>query len=348
LIALDSFADKVLRWYEQHGRKDLPWQKNSSAYKTWVSEVMLQQTQVITVIPYYDRFIARFPTVKQLASADVDAVLEYWAGLGYYTRARNLHKAAQQMCSRHDSQVPDDLDELCALSGIGRSTAGAILSLAYDQAQPILDGNVKRVLARYHAVKGWTGKAAVSKQLWALAEQHLPEVQNARYTQAMMDLGAIVCTRRNPSCESCPLASKCLGLAEGEPCYYPEPKPKKVIPHRMAYFLYLQDEEGQLLLEKRPPTGIWGGLWCLPQFETQDELALWLKNHIGAAQFLNKLPSVMHVFSHFKLQMIPLHYKTTTKSHGVMEANQFLWYNKLVKLQGGLPAPINTLIKDTK
>lgn len=343
-----SFADRILEWYDLHGRKDLPWQQNPSAYKTWISEVMLQQTQVATVIPYYKRFIASFPSVRVLAEADIDKILEHWAGLGYYSRARNLHKAAQQMASLHDYCVPDDLADLCALAGIGRSTAGAILSLAYGQSQPILDGNVKRVLARYHAVSGWSGKSQVSKQLWALAEQHLPSTQNTSYTQAMMDLGATLCTRTRPRCDECPLNHDCRGLEEGEPCRYPESKPKKLIPNKTAYFLYLVDEKQQLLLAKRPPTGIWGGLWCLPQFDSESQLRQWLSTQLGEVEYIKQMAIISHTFSHFKLQMIPLYFKTTTKSHGIMEANHFLWYNRGTQLQGGLPAPINTLIKDTK
>ncbi|MCK5725791.1 MAG: A/G-specific adenine glycosylase [Thiotrichaceae bacterium] len=338
-----AFAERVLQWFEHNGRKNLPWQQQPSAYKTWVSEIMLQQTQVATVIPYYTRFIDRFPSVQVLADAEIDAILEHWAGLGYYTRARNLHKAAQQVRDNHDSQVPETLDDLCGLSGIGRSTAGAILSLAYGQSQAILDGNVKRVLSRYHAVEGWSGKAAVSKVLWLLAEQHLPDFYPAEYTQAMMDLGATVCTRTKPACDHCPLMADCRGLASGDPCRYPEKKPKKVIPNKTAYFLYLQNEDGQLLLEKRPPTGIWGGLWCLPQFDTQGALELWLDEHALESGYIKQMETISHTFSHFKLAMIPLCFRTTM-SHRVMEDNRFLWYNVNTTLQGGLPAPINKLI----
>ncbi len=284
-----TFQQNVLRWFDQHGRKDLPWQQNPTPYRVWVSEIMLQQTQVKTVIPYYGKFMASFPTLKSLADASTDEVLAHWSGLGYYARARNLHKAAQLAMAQSETasaqspkrqlprgqlpegQLPDTLESLMALPGIGRSTAGAILSLALKQPHPILDGNVKRVLARHFAVDGWPGKTAVLNELWQLSETYTPSAgqktvrDTHKFNQAMMDLGAMICTRTKPQCHSCPLMESCKGYQSGKPENYPGKKPPKTTPVKTTVMLVLRNPAGDILLYQRPAKGIWGGLWSLPE-----------------------------------------------------------------------------------
>ena len=263
--APDSLAGALLAWFDRHGRHDLPWQAQPTPYSVWVSEIMLQQTQVATVIPYYERFLQRFPTLPELAAAALDDVLAQWAGLGYYARARNLHRAARLVAERFAGELPTTLDELIALPGIGRSTAGAILSLSQGQRHAILDGNVKRVLARYHAVEGWPGLPAVQAELWRLAEAHTPQARVAAYTQAIMDLGATLCMRARPACTVCPLAADCAACRTGTQAKYPGARPKRARPQRRAAAVVVLDEAGGVLLERRPERGVWGGLYCLPE-----------------------------------------------------------------------------------
>ena len=260
-----QFSTQVVTWYHHQGRKHLPWQQNKTPYSVWVSEIMLQQTQVKTVIPYYQRFMASFPTISSLANADEDNVLHHWTGLGYYARARNLHKAAQLIDSEHNGLFPEDIAQVIALPGIGRSTAGAILSLSLNQHHPILDGNVKRVLARNYLVEGYTGLAKFDKTLWPLSETLTPATDTGFYTQAMMDLGATVCTRSKPTCEICPVKTSCLAMASSQQADFPQKKPKKKIPERNTIMVIPRittTTSDSVLMEKRPPTGIWGGLWC--------------------------------------------------------------------------------------
>lgn len=348
-----AFSDKVLNWFDEHGRKDLPWQHEINPYRVWVSEIMLQQTQVKTVIPYYQRFMASFPDVDTLASATQDEVLKHWSGLGYYARGRNLHKAAQRVCEQFNGRFPDNLEDLQNLPGIGRSTAAAILSIAHNQPQAILDGNVKRVLARCFAVEGWPGKAAVLKQLWALAEKLTPTSRNGAYTQAIMDLGATVCTRSKPFCKSCPLSADCMAFAKGRMTNYPASKPKKTLPQKQTVMLLVQNCNKEVLMLKRPPAGIWGGLWCFPQFENNREANDWLlEQHRVELQQATKLDTIHHVFSHFKLEIKP--YLVLNSDHpsplksseklSVMEATELLWYNLNTELNGGLATPVKTLL----
>lgn len=342
-----TFANKVLNWFDRHGRKDLPWQQNPSPYRVWVSEIMLQQTQVATVIPYYELFLGAFPDVVSLANADEDTVLKHWAGLGYYSRARNLHAAAQQIRDEFDGELPDDLEQLCSLKGIGRSTAGAILSLAYHQRQAILDGNVKRVLTRYHAIEGWTGKSDILKQLWSLAEQHLPTQRNANYTQAMMDLGATLCTRSKPACLLCPLHNDCTAHIQGNPADYPTPKPRKTIPEKDCVMLMIMNNDA-VMLQKQPSPGIWGGLWSLPQFADKQSAEDWFaKRYTETLEIEKHLPEFSHTFSHFRLHVKPLLVEQPAQAKGIMEADDILWYNKATEFTGGLPAPILKLLKRT-
>lgn len=344
---MTDFSQKVLNWFDHHGRKNLPWQQNITPYRVWLSEIMLQQTQVKTVIPYFQRFTYEFADVTALANAHEDQVLKLWSGLGYYARARNLHKAAQIVRDEYQGIFPNSLEGLQDLPGIGRSTAGAILSIAHQQSHAILDGNVKRVLTRYHAVDGWTGKAAVLKRLWDLAEQHLPNTNSRSrdYTQAMMDLGATVCTRSKPACSTCPLSANCLAFAQGNMTDYPTPKKKQSLPERQTWMLLLSTPQQEVLLQKRPSPGIWGGLWCFPQFDAENELKSWLLEQDINTDAGMQLESFSHTFSHFRLQIHPLIVQSQTPLfEGVMEDEQSLWYNVNTEFEGGLAAPVQKLL----
>lgn len=302
-----TFADRLLAWFDVHGRSNLPWQSPRSAYRVWLSEVMLQQTQVATVIPYFERFVARFPDFATLAAADIDEVLALWAGLGYYARGRNLHAAAKQVVSLHRGEMPNDLEAVQALPGVGRSTAAAILAQAYGARHAILDGNVKRVLARHAAIAGWPGAPKVADRLWAISEQKLPITRLADYTQAIMDLGATLCTARAPACARCPVAADCAAHRENRIGEFPSPKPAKARPYRRATLLLVEDDHGEVLIERRPPTGIWGGLWSLPvaaEGESADAL-LWQRHGIRIEP-IDTLPAFRHAFTHFELELTPL------------------------------------------
>ncbi|MCL4167499.1 UNVERIFIED_CONTAM: hypothetical protein GTU68_038599, partial [Idotea baltica] len=302
-----SFSNKVLTWFDDHGRKNLPWQKDINAYRVWVSEIMLQQTQVKTVIPYFEKFMQSFPTVEHLANAEQDEVLKHWSGLGYYARARNMHAAAKMVCDDFAGNFPTDIESIQTLKGIGRSTGAAILSIANNKPEPILDGNVKRVLSRIFAVEGWSGKSDVLKKLWLLAEETTPKTRNADYTQAIMDLGATLCTRSKPRCEDCPLRADCIANADSSQADFPAKKPKKVIPEKQAIMLLLKNKKQEIMMLKRPPVGIWGGLWCFPQFDTETDAQQWLTDYSG--NDINdgiKQTILSHTFSHFKLHIQPL------------------------------------------
>lgn len=345
---MDRFAEQLLTWYDRHGRKDLPWQRERTAYRVWVSEIMLQQTQVATVIPYYERFMARFPTVEALAAAELDEVLGLWGGLGYYSRARNLHAAARRIRDEHAGVVPEGIEALIALPGIGRSTAGAILAQALGQRHPILDGNVKRVLTRYHAVDGWPGTAPVERRLWQLADRHTPHECLPDYTQAIMDLGATVCTRSRPRCEHCPLAAGCIARARGEQGRFPEPRPRKALPVRAARLLVVRDERGEVMLERRPPAGIWGGLWSLPECPADADVIDWCRERLGVQPHsVTAGEPFRHTFSHFHLDITPIHVVVGVATGGVMEPGARVWYKPDSFVQLGLPAPIRRLLEQT-
>ncbi|MEX1058580.1 MAG: A/G-specific adenine glycosylase [Natronospirillum sp.] len=301
------FQCQVLNWFALHGRTHLPWQQNRTPYRVWVSEIMLQQTQVTTVIPYFDRFMTRFPSVEALAVAPQDDVLHLWTGLGYYARARNLHRCAQQVVKEHNGQFPTTVEALSTLPGIGRSTAGAIVSMALQQPAAILDGNVKRVLARFHAVSGWPGKTDVARRLWTIAEHYTAQERPQDYTQAMMDLGATLCTRSKPKCQECPLASACEGYQQGHPTHYPASKPKVEKPVKQAWFLLLQLPDQRCLLAPRPDTGLWGGLYCFPEFTSRRALDYWLLEHGLTGTLADQWPAFRHTFSHFHLDIHPVH-----------------------------------------
>lgn len=341
---LPPLAERVLAWFQVYGRKDLPWQHNPTPYRVWVSEIMLQQTQVTTVIPYYERFMQSFPDVLTLANADDDQVLKHWQGLGYYTRARNLHKAARIIRDQYQGQFPTMIEAVEALPGIGRSTAGAILSLSMGQKHPILDGNVKRVLARYHALEGWSGTPANQKKLWAYAELHVPDHANAAYTQAMMDMGATLCTRSKPLCLMCPLHEDCAALKTGRPQDYPAPKPAKELPHKILWIAIVLNAQGEILLHKRPPTGIWGGLWSCPEFVSYEDLKDWA-NTLGANESDRKLPDFEHGFSHYSLTMHPIVLDLRVEPARVMEASSSVWYNRAQDFQGGLSSAAQFILK---
>lgn len=339
----EQFQQQILNWFAQHGRKDLPWQQNITPYRVWLSEIMLQQTQVNNVIPYFLKFTERFPDLASLASTNQDEVLQYWSGLGYYARARNLHKTAQ-IVAANGGNFPNTLSELSSLPGIGRSTAGAILSLACGKSQAILDGNVKRVLARFHAISGWTGLKRVSDQLWDISERYTPKHDADAYTQAMMDLGATVCTRSNPKCSQCPINSNCQALALNRVNTLPEPKPHKKSPIKTLYFLILENANQEILLTKRPELGIWGGLWSLPEFDNLASLQDWCLQQNYSIENITILNKQRHTFSHYHLDYTPVISKVLNPINNMMEANHNIWY-KVKQIENlGLPAPIKRLL----
>lgn len=336
-ITAQEFTQKMLDFYRTHGRKDLPWQQNPTPYRVWISEIMLQQTQVKTVIPYYQKFIRRFSNLSQLAGADIDEVLHLWQGLGYYSRARNLHRCAQQLKAEFGGEFPDTLEAVQSLPGIGRSTAGAILSLAMGQSTPILDGNVKRILARFFLVDGWYGKASVEKRLWQLSEAYTPKESTAQFNQAMMDLGASLCSRTRPQCDLCPLTNECLARIQDKTAEYPHKKPRKTLPTKSSKFLLQLNPQGQLQLLKRPPSGIWGGLWCLPELSSEDKLA---------AKELCLIDKFRHSFTHFHLQasVIQLDYAVNRKLSILQENPHHAWHNIDQLKALALPTPIRKFL----
>jgi A/G-specific adenine glycosylase len=339
-----DFQHAVLNWFEYQGRTDLPWQNPITPYRVWVSEIMLQQTQVATVIPYFERFMQSFPSIESLANASVDDVLHHWTGLGYYARARNLHKTAQIITLEHQQQFPDTIQALSALPGIGRSTAGAIRSIGFKKPAAILDGNVKRVLARFSGTAGWPGKTAVHNQLWDIAEYYSPLKRTQQYTQAMMDLGALVCTRANPQCDQCPIESHCKAALKGEQSLFPGKKPKKAMPIRESIFLMLRNPEGNILLQQNPPAGLWGGLWVLPTIDQLSELDALAKNLQLEIKTTNFLTQKRHTFSHFHLDYQVFDIDVLALSNKVTENSAGVWYNKNNPLSLGLPAPIKALL----
>jgi len=340
---VNRFAEELLRWFDHHGRKDLPWQHPRDAYRVWLSEIMLQQTQVVTVIGYFQRFVERLPTLRDLAAADEDTVLALWSGLGYYRRARFLHRAAQLCVEQHGGELPRDLDALMALPGIGRSTAGAILAQAHGLRFPILDGNVKRVLTRYHGIAGFPGERAIEKRLWQHADEHTPAVRTADYTQAIMDLGATVCVRSRPACLLCPQAATCVAHRDGLTAVLPTVKPGKKIPTRSVAMLLLRDAKGRVLLERRGPVGVWSGLWSLPEAADADSAP-------GAAAALARvhaadpLPAFVHVFSHYKLDVSPILFDHATPLKRAPDGAERRWCAPGDLAALGLPAPVRTLL----
>ncbi len=340
----NSFNIPLLAWFDQHGRKDLPWQKQRSPYRVWISEMMLQQTQVITVIPYFLKFMARFPNIETLALATEDDVLSYWSGLGYYSRARYIHKTAIIIHTHFMNQFPDDLETLKKLPGIGLSTAAAIASLAFNKPTAILDGNVKRVLSRYFQVAGAPDSARVKQQLWQLANDCMAQERCADYTQAIMDLGATCCKSKKPNCQACPLNPSCLAYKNEVVHDYPHKKTKKSLPTKEQQFLVLYNKDNLIYLEKRPPTGLWGGLWCLPSIDMNvcpksyvyDNYKIRVENSV-------ELTKIKHSFSHFNLHITALSMKSHQSDSLVLESSgRWLSIDDIKTL--GIAKPVNDII----
>ncbi|MCL1078289.1 adenine DNA glycosylase [Parashewanella spongiae] len=349
---LHSFSNRIINWYDKFGRKTLPWQLDKTPYKVWISEVMLQQTQVTTVTPYFNKFLSSFPDVVSLANATQDEVLHHWTGLGYYARARNLHKAAQTIRDKYSGTFPDTFDDVVALSGIGRSTAGAVLSLACGKYFAILDGNVKRVLARHAAIEGWPGKKPIENQLWEQAERYTPQKGIEKYNQAIMDIGSAICTRSKPKCSECPIAIDCQAQLQGRQTDFPGKKPKTDKPTRQAHFLVLLEHK-KVLLKQRPSEGIWGGLWCFPEFSTSDELQTHIQNHNLTKVKQQKLSSFRHTFSHFHLDVSATLINLNSINNQVMEAtytNNYsgLWYDLITPDKVGLAAATERVLAEVK
>jgi A/G-specific adenine glycosylase len=342
---VDNFAPRVLAWFDEHGRKSLPWQENKTPYRVWISEIMLQQTQVTTVIPYYHKFMASFPDVEALAKAEQDEVLAHWSGLGYYARARNMHKAAKMLVDEFDNEFPQSVEGVCELPGIGRSTAAAILSISRGVQAAILDGNVKRVLARFHAVPTWPGEKKTENAMWDLAEYYMPSERCGDYTQAMMDLGATLCTRSKPQCLICPLEADCQGRLAEDPTQFPIRKPKKAAkPEKSIQLLVLMNQQKHLLLEKRPQTGIWGGLWSLPELSSDESVVLHVEQRFMAhVQLVTPLSSFRHTFSHYHLDISPSQIQIEEPSM-VMEGEKYQWFSQQDALTLGLPAPVRSIL----
>ena len=346
-----TLSERLLAWHQIHGRNDLPWQHPAAPYPVWISEIMLQQTQVQSVIPYFEKFMARFADVHGLAAAPVDEVLHIWSGLGYYARARNLHRAAKVIVAEHGGELPRDIDALMALPGIGRSTAAAILALSFGDRHAILDGNVKRVLCRYHAIEGWPGASGVARRLWAIAEAHTPDHDSAAYTQAVMDLGATLCTRAQPRCQDCPLNGDCLALAEGREAELPQRKPAKSTPLRQTVFVIVRDPRGRVLLERRPPAGIWGGLWSFPECEPGTDVGAWCREHLGVAVTPERELDVLHhTFSHFRLDIQPSLVNIDVRGAvgAVKDSPDRQWYESDGSERLGLAAPVTRLLGELR
>lgn len=342
----DSFASRLLAWFDTSGRHDLPWQHPRTPYRVWLAEIMLQQTQVKTATPYFERFIAVFPNLSALANASLDEVLAQWSGLGYYARARNLHASARLCVELHGGDLPRDYDALVALPGIGRSTAGAILAQAWGDRFAILDGNVKRVLTRYHGIAGWPNMSAVENQLWTLAREHLPSERMADYTQAQMDFGATLCTRQNPACMLCVLQEDCVALRDGRVEELPTSRPGKSLPERSALMLLAENIHGEVLLQRRPPVGIWASLWSLPEAEGHEQARMWFSTHLhGDYDHAEPLAEILHSFSHYRLRMQPLHWRALTAQERVRDNDDLRWVARGDLPALGLPAPIRKLLR---
>jgi len=342
-----AFQKRILNWYQRHGRHDLPWQKNPTAYRVWVSEIMLQQTQVTTVLPFYKAFMKRFPSLKALASAPLDDVLAHWSGLGYYARARNLHKAASQIYTQNKGRFPTRLDSVMALPGIGRSTAGAILAFSMHQPTPILDGNVKRVLTRFFGITQWPGKKTVHDKLWDIAEQYTPQTKTGDYNQAMMDLGATICKRTQPVCTKCPIQSNCRAWHLDKVDLIPAKKPKtKARPQKAAFMLMIQDRQSKsIFLQKRPASGIWGGLWSFPECAIDVDVVQWCKDTFALNVTLSaQWPPYPHQFSHYEFIIHPVVLALSGRQCVLPECVDQIWQSPTDSLPGGMPAPVSKLL----
>ncbi len=346
-LAPAQLAQSLLPWFAAHGRRNLPWQADPTPYRVWISEVMLQQTQVETARPYYERFVTRFPDAETLAAAPLDEVMRLWSGLGYYARARHLHQCAQEIVSHHGGQLPESLDALVVLPGIGRSTAGAILALARGQRLSILDGNVKRVLARVFLVEEPPDSAQGLRKLWALSDACTPQTRIGEYTQAIMDLGATLCRRSNPACDRCPLASSCGALAAGRVRDLPVTRRRAARRLRRTHMVFVL-AQGNVLLERRPSRGIWGGLWAPPEFPDSAAAKSWAAARFGkAARRTGYLPVLRHVFTHFDLDIEPsvIH---LPGSRGEIADRDMRWLELASAPAVGLPAPVARLLEEIR
>ena len=338
-----SFAAKVIAWQKQHGRHDLPWQGARDPYAIWLAEIMLQQTQVATVIPYYLRFLGRFPDAGALAAAPLDEVLRLWSGLGYYSRARNLHRTAQVIAEAHGGRFPRRFEDVAALPGVGRSTAAAICVFAFGKRHAILDGNVKRVLARYRGVKGYGGDRKVADRLWQEAQRLLPRRNVEAYTQGLMDLGATICTRSQPRCTVCPVHASCVAFQRGWVGKLPAPRPRKRLPHKRTVMLTLM-RAGEVLLEKRPPSGIWGGMWCLPEAVRKTDIETYCLKRFGAHIIeVEELPKIAHSFTHFKLDIRPLRLRVSALVPEAAEPGM-MWLSLEEARGAAIPAPVRRIL----
>jgi A/G-specific adenine glycosylase len=338
-----SIAAKLIAWQKQHGRHDLPWQGTRDPYAIWLSEIMLQQTQVATVIPYYNRFLSRFPDVASLAAAPLDEVMKLWSGLGYYSRARNLHRAAQAVAGAHGGRFPRRFEDVAALPGVGRSTAAAICVFARGARHAILDGNVKRVLARLRGVKGYPGEKKVADRLWSEAEKLLPRRGIETYTQGLMDLGATVCVRAKPRCAACPLRAACVAFRRGWVGELPAARPRKKLPHKNTVMLVLS-RAGEVLLEKRPPSGIWGGLWCLPEVARKSDLEAYCLKRFGAHVLeVERLPKLAHAFTHFSLDIHPLRLRVSALVPQAAEPG-VAWLSLEDARGAAIPTPVRKIL----
>lgn len=358
-----DFSATVIRWQKQHGRHGLPWQQSRDAYRVWLSEIMLQQTQVSAVIPYYQKFLQSFPTVSDLAAAPAEAVMAHWSGLGYYTRARNLHRCAKQVVEKYQGQFPADQTLLEQLPGIGRSTAAAITAFSYGTVAAILDGNVKRVFARVFGIAGYPGSKVIEDSMWQRALALLPDEGIESYTQGLMDLGATLCTRSSPACGRCPLQARCVAFAEDRTAELPTRKPKKLAKEKRAVMLLLLDQN-RVLLERRPDSGIWGGLLSLPEVDgmqpyvrteedTGDTAAVFsvvtpallaLTARFGEVEIRRELPVIEHVFTHFRLHIHTVLAELSQHAPQVAE-NSYVWLDLQQAAEAGVPAPIKTLLQ---
>ena len=339
----EHFRRRLLKWAASKGRKNLPWQINKTSYRVWVSEIMLQQTQANTVIPYFESFIARFPSVAELAASSLDEVLECWAGLGYYRRAQNLHRAAKIIRRKHAGELPQNFEALHALPGIGRTTAGAIMALCHEQPFPILDGNVKRVLARQHNISAWPGQADAAKKLWRLSQRLLPHRHVADYTQGLMDLGAVICLRTNPRCGSCPVTKTCQARAAGTVDQCPGKPPFRKKARRSTVMLMITRGRS-ILLKRRPRNGVWGGLLCPPEISCVEKAEAWCLEELRTSARISVLPVVRHTFTHFKLDITPVHADLPLSRGCIMEETSHLWYKIHEPL--AVPAPVKRLLKN--
>ena len=340
-----SFSKQLLRWYKQYGRHDLPWQHNPTAYRVWISEIMLQQTQVVTVMGYYARFMQRFPTLSELATATEDDVLSHWSGLGYYARARNIYKTAKIVQTQFNGEFPATVEALSELPGIGQSTAGAILSFSTQKKATILDGNVKRVLTRYFAIAEPVNRTGTIHALWKLADELTPKKEAHLYNQAIMDLGATLCTRSKPCCTDCPFSSSCQGFKNNQPTFYPVKTAKKARPTKSTRMLIIQNKNGEILLLKRPSQGIWGGLWSFPEYTLQQDYAVFQHEKIVLKlKYIDEFEKITHQFTHFTLTIHPMIVRVNHRAIPQFDPTQAMWYTLNTELPGGIATPVTKIL----